>query len=221
MVFKPVKQLGHKLAFLNGRNTVLILLPIYTLGWGVWWIEDQIPAAMQHALPAVFAALAMLMVFRAFMEQKSPGVAWILVVMSHLWVALAVSLNEHFGMDHVGWYLSGIGGGAVLGGWVLVQIKKRPLTRYSLDTYQGQVIHEPLLHGLFIPALLSVMGFPISLSFIGEDLIFSHIHDDQLILATLNAVTFVFGGIALVRLYARLFLGPDARAHIGVPNRTA
>ena len=221
LVFRPVKQLGHRLDFLNSRNIAFILLPLYVVGWGIWWVEDQLPLAIQHLLPSVFAALAMLMVFRAFMEQNSPGVAWILVVMSHMWVALAVSLNEHFGFDHVMWYLSGIAGGALLGGWVLVQIKRNPKARYALTTYQGQVVHEPVLHGLFIPALLSVMGFPISLSFIGEDLIFSHIHGDQPLLATLNAVTFIFGGIALVRLYARLFLGPDVRSHVGVPNRTA
>jgi NADH:ubiquinone oxidoreductase subunit 4 (subunit M) len=194
---------------------------MYLAGWALWWVEDSMPAVIQQVVPSAFAALAMLMVFRAFMERKSPGVAWILVVMSHFWVALAVSLNEHFGMDHVVWYLSGIVGGAVLGGWVLAQIKAQMRVHYVLSTYQGLIAHAPLLHVLFIPAMLSVMGFPISLSFIGEDLIFSHIHDTQLLLATLNAVTFIFGGIALVRLYARLFLGPDSSARVGVPNRTA
>lgn len=221
MVFKPVKQLGHRLDFLNGRNIVAILVPMYLAGWALWWVEDAMPAVIQQVVPSAFAALAMLMVFRAFMERKSPGVAWILVVMSHFWVALAVSLNEHFGMDHVVWYLSGIVGGAVLGGWVLAQIKAQMRTHYVLTTYQGLIAHAPVLHVLFIPAMLSVMGFPISLSFIGEDLIFSHIHDTQPLLATLNAVTFIFGGIALVRLYARLFLGPDSSARVGVPNRTA
>jgi NADH:ubiquinone oxidoreductase subunit 5 (subunit L)/multisubunit Na+/H+ antiporter MnhA subunit len=221
LVFKPVKALGHRLDFLNGRNVAVVLLPCYGIGWAAWWMQEDLPAALQAVLPSVFAALAMALVFRAFTERKSAGVAWLLVVMSHLWVALAVSLNEHFGLDHVAWYLSGIAGGAVLGGWVLVQIKRQPGARYGLSTYQGQVAHAPVLHALFIPALLSVMGFPISLSFIGEDLIFSHIHADQPVLATLNAITFIFGGIALVRLYARLFLGPDVRAHIGVPNRTA
>jgi len=221
LVFKPVKALGHRLDFLNGRNAVFVLLPLYGLGWSAWWVQETLPSAVQAVLPALFAALAMALVFRAFTERQSPGVVWILVIMSHLWVALAVSLNEHFGFDHVAWYLSGIAGGAGLGGWVLVQIKRQPNARYSLSTYQGQVVHAPVLHALFIPALLSVMGFPISLSFIGEDLIFSHIHADQPVLAALNAITFIFGGIALVRLYARLFLGPDARTPIGVPNRTA
>jgi NADH:ubiquinone oxidoreductase subunit 4 (subunit M) len=103
----------------------------------------------------------------------------------------------------------------------LVQIKRDPLAQYSLATYHGQIARLPVLHVLFIPAMLSVMGFPISLSFIGEDLIFSHIHENQPILAALNAVTFIFGGIAIIRLYARLFLGPNSAATVGVPNRTA
>jgi NADH:ubiquinone oxidoreductase subunit 4 (subunit M) len=55
------------------------------------------------------------------------------------------------------------------------------------------------------------MGFPITPTFIGEDLIFSHIHENQVILACINALGFIIGGISLIRLYARLFLGPHVK----------
>jgi NADH:ubiquinone oxidoreductase subunit 4 (subunit M) len=51
------------------------------------------------------------------------------------------------------------------------------------------------------------MGFPLSPTFIGEDLLFSHIHEDQYLLAFFAALAFVMEGIAAVRIFARLFLG--------------
>ncbi|MDP3472056.1 MAG: hypothetical protein Q8S14_09305, partial [Algoriphagus sp.] len=59
----------------------------------------------------------------------------------------------------------------------------------------------------FLISSLGLMGFPLSPTFIGEDLLFSHIHQDQYLLAFLAALAFVMEGIASVRIFARLFLG--------------
>ena len=56
---------------------------------------------------------------------------------------------------------------------------------------------------------MGLMGFPITLSFIGEDLILSHVHSDQFVLAFAYALTYIIGGIAIVRIYARTYLGPQ------------
>jgi len=58
---------------------------------------------------------------------------------------------------------------------------------------------------------MGLMGFPITPTFIGEDLVFSHIHEDQIVLAFLCSVGFVFEGIAIVRIYGRVFLGPHTK----------
>jgi NADH:ubiquinone oxidoreductase subunit 4 (subunit M) len=51
------------------------------------------------------------------------------------------------------------------------------------------------------------MGFPLSPTFLGEDLLFSHIHEDQFLLAAIAALTFVMEGIVTIRIFARLFMG--------------
>jgi len=38
-------------------------------------------------------------------------------------------------------------------------------------------------------------------------LLFSHIHEDQFVLAFLAALAFVMEGVAAIRIYARLFFG--------------
>jgi NADH:ubiquinone oxidoreductase subunit 4 (subunit M) len=65
------------------------------------------------------------------------------------------------------------------------------------------------------------MGFPISPTFIGEDLIFSHIRSDQFFLAFFNSLAFIMGGIAIIRMYARLFLGPHIKTYHETPFQSA
>jgi hypothetical protein len=60
---------------------------------------------------------------------------------------------------------------------------------------------------------LAVSGFPISPTFIGEDLIFSHIHEDQLLLAMRTAGSLIIDGLAIIRIYARIFMGPDPKSY--------
>ena len=61
-------------------------------------------------------------------------------------------------------------------------------------------------------ACLAVIGFPITPTVIGEDLIFTHIREDQLVLAFFVAMSFVLDGLAIIRIYARVFLGPHVRS---------
>ena len=61
-------------------------------------------------------------------------------------------------------------------------------------------------------ACLAASGFPITPTFIGEDLIFTHIHEDQLVLALFISLSFVIDGLAIIRIYARVFLGPHVRS---------
>jgi formate hydrogenlyase subunit 3/multisubunit Na+/H+ antiporter MnhD subunit len=65
---------------------------------------------------------------------------------------------------------------------------------------------------IFFLACLGVTGFPITPTFIGEDLIFSHIHENQIILAFFVSLSFIIDGLAIIRIYARIFLGPHVKS---------
>jgi formate hydrogenlyase subunit 3/multisubunit Na+/H+ antiporter MnhD subunit len=62
-------------------------------------------------------------------------------------------------------------------------------------------------------ACLGLAGFPITPTFIGLDLVFSHIHENQVVLAYATASSFILAGISLIRLYSRLFLGPHIKTY--------
>jgi NADH-quinone oxidoreductase subunit L len=90
-------------------------------------------------------------------------------------------------------------------------LNKREPDNFSLRMYYGHVYEYPVLGLVFFISSLGIMGFPITLSFIGEDLIFSHIKANQFALAFFYSISFVFGGIAAIRVFSRLFLGPHCK----------
>lgn len=221
LVFSPLKHLGRKFNFLTYRNVLFFIVPAYLIGILLFCLEDQIPDQIHRYLPELFSLTGMLLSLKAFSERVYPRLAWILVTMNHLWVALAISFNEHFDITHSALYLSGILPLAVIGYLCLQWLNKHEHRFSGLNQYYGHVYEYPNLAFLFLISCLGLMGFPITYSFIGEDLIFSHIHETQYWLALFCSVGYIMGGIALVRMYARLFLGPHVKHYHETPNTTS
>lgn len=82
---------------------------------------------------------------------------------------------------------------------------------FDLNKYYGHVYEHRWLGFVFLVCILSLIGFPVSLTFMGEDIIINHIHPQQIILAAAFAIHFIFTGITGIKLYARLFLGQHCK----------
>lgn len=206
-LWAPMKKMGGLMAVVSFRSFLLVSVPALLLGCVLYSYQAAVPREALAYVPTLFAFIGLVMVMRAFTERGSTRKAWTLVLMNHLWIALAVSFNEHFSYDHTALYLSGILVAFLIG--LLTINRLRTVEPDShLDHFHGFSQRHPKLGMVFLVACLGMAGFPLSPSFVGEDLIFSHIHTDQLLLAFFVASSFIVDGLALVRMYARLFLGP-------------
>jgi NADH-quinone oxidoreductase subunit L len=58
---------------------------------------------------------------------------------------------------------------------------------------------------------LGILGFPITPTFIGVDVLFSHIHHEQLAVIIFTSLSFVFIEISVLRIYARIFMGMNKK----------
>ena len=206
IIFRPLKKLGHRLDFLRYRTLLLYFIPSYGIGVYLLVQGYVLPYWLHQILPLLFAFLALLMVLKSFTERKSVRLAWMMLWMNHFWMVLAIAENENFAGAEIGIYLSGVIFFGALG-WALIGWMTQQHGDFGLYEYQGLVRQHPMVAFLFLLAILGLIGFPISPTFIGEDLLFSHIHEDQFVLAFLSALAFVMEGVAAVRIYARLFLG--------------
>lgn len=216
----PLKKIGKLLDFLNLNRVYLVFLPVYGLGMISFFYREQLPLQIIGNLPEVFGLFGLIFVFKAFSERKSPFVAWTLVVLNHFWIALAIAYNEKVDWSEIAVYLSGVVVAGLVGYWALLKLKKME-KRILISQYLGHVYEHPKFAFFFLLATLGITGFPITTTFIGEDLIFSHIESQQYILAILISSSFIVSGIAGIRLYARLFLGPHVKTYHELPYKSS
>ena len=206
-LWRPMKNMGNYLRFVNARNVFLITIPSLIAGFVLKVYNQELPAFLSAILPELFAFIGLLLVFRAYAGRKYVYVVWSLLILNHLWVLLAISFNDALSLKEIIFYLAGVIASGSLGAVVLYLLKKAE-PGVDLNSYQGYVAGYPVLAGFFLFACLGIAGFPITTTFIGEDLLFSHIHYNQVFLAIFMALGYVVLGIAAIRMYARIFLGP-------------
>lgn len=220
ILWKPLKTLGKSLDFLNLKRLILVFIPTFILGIFLYEFQESIPERFLNYLPELFAFIGLLFVFKSFSERKSPFIAWVLIVLNHFWIALAIVFNEKVDYSELLVYLSGIVLAGVVGYLALVRLSKME-AKISLNQYLGHVYEHPKFAFFFLLAALGVTGFPITTTFIGEDLIFSHIESEQVMLAFFIASSFIVSGIAGIRIYTRLFLGPHIKTYHELPYRSS
>lgn len=220
VLWNPLKQIGAKLNFLNLNRVVLFFIPAYLIGLLSLLNKSLIPINIQPYLPILFALLGLIMVLKSFTERRKTQMSWVMVAMNHFWVALSVSFNEQYKLDEVVWYLSGVVIASAIGYWCLSRLKGFE-QNIDLNRFHGHSYKHPKIAFVFLLACLGVSGFPISPTFIGEDLIFSHIHEDQIVLASFTALSLIVDGLAIIRIYARVFLGPHAKSPYEMAYRSS
>lgn len=211
IVFKTLKNGGKILRFIHLKNVLYYFTPLYGFGIFLYFNQEIIPALIKPYIPAAMAFTGLLMVLRSFAERLHPRLAWLLILFNHLSLALAVSFNENIDMQETIIFISGISVAGLLGFFCLNFIRRKEPDYSDLQQYYGHTAKYPLLAFFFLLATLGLAGFPITPSFIGADLLFSHIHENQYLLGLFIAASFIIGGIALIRIYARIFLGPYIR----------
>ncbi len=210
-LWNPLKWLGNKLNFVTLNSVVVFFIPAYLIGIFCLTYEELIPAVIVERLPILFSLIGLIMVLKSFTERKVARLSWLLIIMNHLWIALAISFNEKFKFGQPVLYLSGILVAGAIGFITLRRLRKLEGS-IDLDQFHGHSYKHPKIALVFFLCCLGVTGFPITPTFIGEDLIFTHIHEDQALLALFTALSFILDGLSIIRIYARVFLGPHVKS---------
>ncbi len=220
ILWNPLKKIGRNWQILNFKYVFYFIGFVILSGLIAIQFRDQMPAILRHQLPFFFAFSGFLIVVKAYTEKDSVRKSLTLIMLNHVAIAIAISFNEQYDFMHNLWYLSGILVSWFVGLMVINYLRKRE-EWISLDQFYGHVYEHPKAAIIFLICSLGLAGFPISPSFIGEDLIFSHIHEDQIGLAFFTALSLVINGLATVRIYARVFLGPHIKTYHEVAKRSS
>jgi NADH-quinone oxidoreductase subunit L len=220
IIWKPLKNLGRKLDFLTVRTLLIIFIPILLTGLLGLVFHSEFKESTHHLIAASFAFIGLVMVLKAHSERQSPQLSWLLLILNHCYVVLAISFNEEFQTIEAIYYLSGVLLGGGVGYYIMLKMKQK-VSKFNLNNYHGHSYEYPVKSSGFLLAGLALMAFPISPTFIGVDLILSHIHEDQFMLAFFIAASFIFTGMSVMRIYTRLFLGPHSASYHEIPYKNS
>jgi NADH-quinone oxidoreductase subunit L len=219
-LWNPMKWVGRKMNFITVKGVLIFFVPGYLLGVCMLFNQEIIPGGRGRHLPIFFALIGLVMVIKSFTEQKNVQLGWLLALLNHFWIALAICFNERFSIHQIYLYLSGVVVAGTVGFLCLQRLNKRE-NDMDLDRFHGYFDKYPKIALLFLVTCLGLAGFPITLTFIGEGFIFDPIHQDQTIMALFISLCFIVDGLAVIRMYARVFLGPHSNSIYGMANRSS
>jgi NADH-quinone oxidoreductase subunit L len=211
-LWSPFKWVGSKLDFM--RNNFSLVLSGLSLVVGIVALrtESEIPVNFQSYITLFFSVFALFLILKAFTERGDARRAWMMLQFSQFFIAVSVLFNERFEWLEIGLYLSGSIVAAAVGYYALNKIKAID-GNIDLDQYHGYSYEQPRWGFIFLLSGLGILGFPITPTFIGIDLMFTHIHANQIPLIIVIALNFLFLELSILRIYSRVFLGQHKKVH--------
>ena len=220
-LWQPFKWLGNKLDFLTNKLVVIALAVLYLVGLYCKLFQEGISIELFNFLPFVFSFGGLILILKSFTERGDSMRAWNLVIAGQLFITLSIALlNENFGPNHVLIYLSGVGISAVVGFICLKKIKLID-NNIDLNQFHGYIYEHPKISFIFLISCLGLVGFPFTPTFIGIDLLFSHIHKHQVLLIIFTSLSFVFIELSIIRIYARIFMGQHKKAYHAIAYKSS
>ncbi|MBK9488039.1 MAG: hypothetical protein IPO07_04000 [Haliscomenobacter sp.] len=175
---------------------------------------------MRTLIYPLFFGLALLMVLKAFTERKDAQQAWLTAFFSQSFIALSILWNKDVELLEIAFYLSGALIAAIVGYICLHRIKAKEGS-LALDHYHGHSYEHREIALVFLLSCLGFSGFPITPTFIGIDLMFTHVSANQLVLVGLMGLNFLFLELTILRIYTRIFLGQHKKAYHPIAFRSS
>jgi NADH:ubiquinone oxidoreductase subunit 5 (subunit L)/multisubunit Na+/H+ antiporter MnhA subunit len=220
-LWSPFKWAGKRLNFINNRVIAFFLGPLYLFGLFVSEFREKFSIEIIDWLPFFYSFAGLLLILKSFSERTDASRTWIHIFSGQLFITLSVTLlNENFGYQDILLLLSGSISAAVVGYFCLKKIKNID-NDIDLNRYHGYQYEQPTVAFIFLLCCLGIIGVPFTPTFIGIDLLFSHIHKHQELLIIFTAISFLFIEIAVLRIYARIFLGPHKKAYHPIAFRSS
>ena len=151
----------------------------------------------------------MLLILKSFAKRTDAMAVWFMIIASQFYMLLAIAfLNDQYEYVEILLYVSGLLIAAGVGFYSLYRIKSIE-KNIDLNDFYGYNHNHPKYGFWFLISCLAFVGLPFTPTFIGVDLMFTHIDKNEYALITMIAISFLFIEIAVLRIYARLFLGPN------------
>ncbi|HSX43238.1 MAG TPA: proton-conducting transporter membrane subunit [Candidatus Saccharimonadales bacterium] len=205
-LWKPLKAIGRPLAFLDRPIAQVASVVLFLTAA---WIAAPAATPSSSVLATSTAAAVISIVFyvRAYATKNSARTCWNLIMLGNVFGTLFLGLASGGSWKYLVMYGAGVGVAFIVGHVCLWYLKMKGESP-TLRDYHGSIqVSTSLGHVFFIVCLL-FMAFPISTSFLAQDILLSFIPRSHGLQIVLFCVMYLLVGVSIMRLYTKVFFGP-------------
>jgi len=206
-VWKPLKSIGRRFTFLDSPSAqvasfVLFLTCLMTVA--LVTLSTNVLLAISTAA----AVVSIIFYVRAYTTKNSARTCWNLIMLGHIFGALFLGLASAGNWQYLAMYGIGVMTAFVVGHMCLryLEMKGEPS---ALRDYHGSIHTFTKLGNFFFIVALLFMAFPISPSFLAQDILISLIPVDYVFQIILFCLSYLLVGVSTIRLYTKVFFGPN------------
>jgi NADH:ubiquinone oxidoreductase subunit 5 (subunit L)/multisubunit Na+/H+ antiporter MnhA subunit len=202
-VWQPLKTIGRSFAFLDSLRvqvvSAILFLSLIAL--------VAASTGLSLVIATIAAIISIIFYIRAYTTKNSARTCWNLIMLGHLFGALFLVLASAGSWAYLAMYGAGVVLAFMVGHvclWYL-QTKGEP---NALRDYHGSIYAFTKLGNFFFIVSLLFMAFPISPSFLAQDIMVSLIPADHAFMIVLFCLSYLLVGVSTIRLYTKVFFGP-------------
>jgi len=217
-VWKPLKFLGRKFSFLDNIVVQAVSLVVFLCSL-IINTSMTMSIGSSFAVSTVAAVLSIIFYMRAYTTKNSAAICWNLILLGHLFGTLFLGLAAQ-NWKYLVMYGAGVVAAFVVGHVCLWYVKTKGESN-TLRDYQGSIFAFTRLGNFFFIATLLFMAFPISPSFLAQDILVSLIPEANAFMLVLFCISYLLVGVSAIRLYTKVFFGPHKTSHHEVAYKSS
>ncbi len=218
-LWNPLKNVGRAFGFLESFQAqvaaVIVLLVAATVA-----ATDKLSAGSVTAFSSVAAVISIAYYLRAYATKNSAKAGWNIIMLGNMFAGLFLASASGWNWKYLVMYGAGVLAAFIVGHICLwyMQVKGQSL---ELRDFHGSVYAFKELGHIFFIVCLLFMAFPISPSFLAQDILLSSIPGSHGFQVALFCLIYLLGGVSIMRLYTKLFFGPHRTSHHEVAYRSS
>jgi len=210
-LWKPLKSIGRVFAPLD-RPLIQIASAVLFLVFAVIAASVTLSTALIVAASTAAAVIAIVFYIRAYTTKNSARTCWNLIMLGHLFGALFLALASAGSWKYLVTYGVGVAA-AFIAGYVCLWYLEIRGESTALRDYHGSVFAFKKLGHIFFFVCLLFMAFPISSSFLAQEILLSYIPGTHAFHIALFCLMYLLAGVSIMRLYTKVFFGPHRTSH--------
>ncbi|HEX6461766.1 MAG TPA: proton-conducting transporter membrane subunit [Candidatus Saccharimonadales bacterium] len=218
-LWKPLKSIGRVFVLLDKPSVQVLSLTLFLIALTAA-ASLTLSAAALLAISTVAAIVSIIFYLRAYTTKHAARTCWNLILLGNLFSALFLVTASTGGWGYLAMYSAGVVAAFIVG-YVCLRYLEARGEPSGLRDYGGSIYAFAKLGNFFFIVALLFMAFPISPSFLAQDILLSSVPESHAFQVVLFCFSYLLVGVSTIRLYTKVFFGPHKTSRHEIAYRSS